>query len=102
MKASDILAEAARIMDERGKQYDQPDGERSMARVITAFNAITGHSLTEHEGWLIMSILKMVRQWQNPNTVHADSLLDNVAYAALLAESYMCSTQSGTTDSGTE
>ena len=28
------------LMDERGKQYDQPSGERSMLAAVTAFNAI--------------------------------------------------------------
>ena len=100
MNAEKILGQAAELMAERGRQYDKPEGERSMAACIAAFNAITGRSLTESEGWLIMSLLKMVRQWQNPNKVHIDSLLDGVAYMALLAESCMCSTPSGITDSG--
>lgn len=100
MRAPDLLRKASDLMDERGKQYDKPEGERSMAGVMQAFNAITGRDLTEQDGWLIMLLLKMKRQWQNPSKPHQDSLEDAIAYAALLGESYMCSTPSGTS-SGT-
>jgi len=83
--AISFLNKAADLMGERGKQYDQPDGERSMGRAVTAFNAITGRDITEAEGWLLQQILKDVRQWQRP-TFHRDSAEDCVAYAALKAE----------------
>ena len=89
MKAPELLRRAAEIMDERGKQYDKPDGERSMGRAVAAFNAITGRELTESEGWLLLQVLKDVRQWQNPNKAHQDSLEDCIAYAALKAESML-------------
>lgn len=73
-------------MEERGKQYDKPEGERSMGKTVQVFNIITGHDLTEADGWLLMQILKDVRQWQTPN-YHEDSALDCVAYSALKAES---------------
>lgn len=57
-----------------------------MGKIIVAFNAITGRDLTEQEGWLIMLLLKQVRQWSTEQ-YHHDSALDSVAYAALLAES---------------
>jgi hypothetical protein len=84
-KAGDFLAQASSLMQERGKQYDQPGGERSMGRAIKAFNVITGSDLTEYEGWLLMSLLKRVRQCSGP--YHKDSAEDAVAYAALEAES---------------
>ena len=74
------------VQAERGKEYDQPGGERSMGRVVRAFNAITGKDLTEAEGWLLMQILKDVRQWQNPGRYHEDSALDGVSYSSLKAE----------------
>lgn len=83
--APELLNEAARIMEERGKQYDKPEGERSMAKTITAFNIITGKNLTEVEGWLFMQILKDVRFFQN-STPHEDSVKDKIAYAALFGE----------------
>lgn len=89
MNAQDFLQEALDVMAERGKQYDKPDGERSMGKTVAAFNAMTGHALTEQDGWLLMETLKNVRQWQTPQKSHKDSLLDCVAYAALKAEAMM-------------
>ena len=89
MKAPDYLLKAAAIMEERVKQYDSPQGERSMEDTITAFNAITGYQLTEANGWLLLALLKMVRD--NKNEAHEDSCLDLVAYAALYAEARLCS-----------
>ena len=83
--APDFLKRAADLMAERGKQYDSTDGERSMERTVTAFNAITGHKLTEAEGWLLMQCLKDVRQWQRTE-YHPDSAEDCIAYAALKSE----------------
>ena len=84
-KAQDLLHRAASLMDERGKQYDQRSGERSMAATVTAFNAIAGYHLTEADGFLLLAILKMVRD-QSRETPHEDSLHDLVAYASLYGE----------------
>lgn len=83
--AADFLAKAGSLMTSRGKEYDKAEGERSMARTVSAFNSITGQSLTEAEGWLLLQVLKDVRQWQRPE-YHADSAEDGVAYSALKAE----------------
>lgn len=84
--APELLNKAADIMEERGKQYDKPEGERSMGRAVKAFNAITGHQLIESDGWLLLQVLKDVRDRQRANA-HIDSLEDCIAYAALKAES---------------
>lgn len=84
-KAQDLLHRAASLMDERGKQYDQRSGERSMQATVTAFNAITGYGLTEADGFLLMAILKMVRD-QSREMPHRDSIDDLVAYASLYGE----------------
>lgn len=86
IKANDFLIKASDLMVERGKQYDKPHGERSMGRAVAAFNCITGHKLVESEGWLLLQVLKDVRQFQNPDKPHMDSLEDCIAYAALKAE----------------
>lgn len=86
MKAEQFLRNGADVLAERGKEYDKPEGERSMARTVAAFKAITGKELTEAEGWLFMECLKNVRQWQNPDRYHEDSAVDCVNYAALKAE----------------
>ena len=84
-KAQDLLHRAADLMDERGKQYDQPSGERSMLAAVTAFNAIAGYHLTEADGFLLMALLKMVRD-QKRETPHRDSIEDLVSYASLYGE----------------
>lgn len=84
--AGEFLRSALNTLAQRGKDYDKPEGERSAAAVAVAFNAITGRNLTEAEVWLILQLVKDVRQWQNPGRYHADSALDCVAYAALKAE----------------
>lgn len=83
--ATEFLDTAASTLGERGKQYD-PAGkqERSMTAIVAAFNAIYPRNpLTVHMGWQFMCLVKMVRGATKP---HADSALDQVAYAALAAE----------------
>ena len=84
--AQGFLEAALATLNQRGKDYDKPAGERSAASVAKAFNAITGRNVTEQEVWLILQLVKDVRQWQQPDRYHADSALDSVAYAALKAE----------------
>lgn len=86
--APQILERAAGHMKDRAATYDKPDGERSMGRTVTAFNAITGRDLKESEGWLLLQILKDVRDRQR-DAPHVDSLEDCVSYAALKAEARM-------------
>ena len=83
--APDLLAKAAGHMAERGKQYDNPEGERSMAATVAAFNGLRRRDLTEAEGWAFMALLKMNRLFQKPG-YHSDSAEDGVAYMALLGE----------------
>lgn len=83
--ATKLLCNAADIMEQRGKQYDNPAGERSMAKTVAAFNAVTGRDLTEAEGWLMMAVLKMVRDRQRA-LAHKDSCEDLIAYASLYGE----------------
>lgn len=85
VSATEFLEFAAGHMRARAATYDQPTGERSMGKTVAAFNAITGHSLKESEGWLLMLLLKQVRLFQR-DVFHRDSAEDAVAYAALLAE----------------
>src|SRR5690348_4378276 len=85
MNANELLKRAAYLMGDRAREYDKPEGERSMARAVEAFNIITGHTLKPSEGWLLLQVLKDVRQWQRVG-YHADSAEDCIAYAALKAE----------------
>lgn len=59
-----------------------------MGRTVQAFNVITGRNLTESEGWLLLQLLKDVRDRQR-QVPHVDSLEDCIAYAALKAEARM-------------
>lgn len=84
--APELLRRASDIMEQRAREYDKPEGERSVASVVKALNAIVGReALTEAEGWLFMELLKNVRLF-SAKRYHADSALDGIAYAALMAE----------------
>lgn len=85
MKATQFLSEAAAVQQDRGAEYDSPEGERSGDRIAAAFNAITGKDITPAEVYLILQITKDVRQW-TASEYHHDSALDCVSYAALKAE----------------
>lgn len=87
--APDLLNQAAALLAERGKQYDTSGQERSAAKIVAAFNAITGRDLTPGEGWLFLMMLKAVRFYSNTETSHRDSLEDLIAYVALHAEEYL-------------
>lgn len=86
-----ILGRAQAIQEQRAKDYDQPGGERSMSTTVAAFNIMTRRDqkewapLSESEGWLLMQILKDVRDRSTPKP-HRDSLEDCVSYSALKAE----------------
>lgn len=84
-KAADLLDRAGQHMKDRAATYDKPEGERSMAATVAAFNAQTGRDLTESEGWLLMVNLKIVRDRQRERP-HRDSIEDLVAYGALYGE----------------
>ena len=83
--ASNIVDAALQHIKDRATTYDSPEGERSALKTAQAFNAITGKDLTEAEVFLLLQILKDVRQWQK-GIPHQDSLEDCIAYAALKAE----------------
>lgn len=83
--APSLLQAAAKHMADRAATYDKPGGERSMRQTVTLFNELTGHNVTEAEGWSFMLLLKLVRDHTTANG-HPDSQEDAIAYAALMAE----------------
>ena len=99
MKAPEILTRSSEIMAERAKQYDSPQGERSMGKAVAAFNAVTGQSLSEANGWLLMALLKMVRD-NTTDKPHEDSINDLVAYGALYGEARLAAINEGWIDWG--
>lgn len=82
--AGDFLGAALGHLEDRAATYDSPQGERSMGRTVEAFNAITGHKLSEEQGWLFMSCLKLVRSQQG--AFKSDNFEDLIAYGALQGE----------------
>lgn len=82
--APEILAAAAQCISDRAATRDLP-AERSMARNVRAFNALTGHTLTERDGWLFMVTLKAARATAGSH--NPDDYIDGAAYFALAGES---------------
>lgn len=89
MDSLEILKKCVDIQSERGSEYESSGNkERSMEAIVKAFNAVTGHNLSETEGWYFMEVLKGVRFFTaiKNGKVHTDSLIDAVSYASLRAE----------------
>ena len=64
-----------------------------MGRAVYALKIILGgDGLTESEGWLLLQILKDVRDRQR-TLPHVDSLEDGIAYSALKAEARLSEEQ---------
>lgn len=81
--AVDVLNLAAATIDNRAASRDVAK-ERSMARCVNTFNAMTGHNISEADGWLFMQYLKHSRS--RGGSFRFDDYLDDVAYAALKTE----------------
>lgn len=83
-RADQILAAGAKHLADRAATRDQPEGERSMARTVAAFNAMYGKELTVEQGWQFMVLLKMARS--AAGAFNLDDYEDGAAYFALAAE----------------
>lgn len=81
-RAQKMLQAAIDIQTDRGRIYG--NAERSMPTVVAAFNAATGHNLSEVDGWQFMEILKLVRS--RSGEFHADNFIDGASYASLAGE----------------
>ncbi len=82
--AEQFLYAGADHFEKRKKKYDKPEGERSMANTVKMFNTLTGHNLSEQQGWKFMILLKTVRSEHGP--FHADDYEDAAAYCGLAGE----------------
>jgi len=85
MKAEELLNSTNDLFQEMGKECNSSDGERSMKETIIAFNSLTGKTLTESDGMLILALLKIARD-QKRNITKNSTGKDIVAYATLYAE----------------
>lgn len=83
-RAPEFLQNAIDAIANRASERDQ-ERERSMARCVEVFNALTDHALSEREGWMFMVCLKMVRAQQG--ALQLDDYVDGGAYFALAGES---------------
>lgn len=83
--ATDILQEATECLTARAVERDREGGERSMKAAVEAFNALTGHKLSEADGWNFMLVLKLARSYGG--CFKLDDYIDAAAYAALAGES---------------
>lgn len=90
-RPNEILQDAIKTLVQRGHEYDAAGEERSMAKVVEIFNAITDNDLTETEGWTFMLALKLARMTRGKSKL--DTFVDLSAYAALLGE-HMLDTKS--------
>jgi len=85
--ATQYLNECIEVQKQRGEQYDSAGtGERSFAAAAKAYNSLTGQNLKGSDVCLLLTCVKAVRQYSNPNRLHEDSLLDGVSYLSLWAE----------------
>lgn len=82
--ATDILQEATECLTARAVERDKGTSERSMKAAVEAFNALTGHELTESDGWLAMVCLKAARA--EGGKFRLDDYIDGAAYFALYGE----------------
>ena len=88
MKAYEYCKNAATTMEQRGREngYGNEKEERIAKQIAAVFNALTGRDLTEQDAWTFLICPKLVRQHRKHRE---DNIVDLVAYAALLGESYM-------------
>lgn len=85
-QAEDFLKAGLEVLIQRGKQRNTNGGkERNMSSIVKIFAALTGHELTEDQGWLFMTCLKLVRS-QTAASFDEDSFVDGINYLALSAE----------------
>lgn len=82
--ATEFLQAGIDHLKSRAATYDSPGGERSMGRAVSALNEITGLTVTEEQGWLLMTLLKAVRSQQGD--YREDSYEDGAAYFSLMGE----------------
>ena len=78
-----ILQDASQAILDRAASRDI-EAERSMARTVKAFNALTGHDVSERDGWIFMAVLKAARA--TAGSFNADNFADGAGYFGLAGE----------------
>ncbi len=83
--AAEILKTGIDVQESRGVERDAPDGERTMGKIISAFNILEGTELTETQGWRFMVVLKLARAVNG--ALNIDDYVDMASYSSLAGES---------------
>ena len=87
--AVQLLQQAVSVNLEHETDRDLEGHERAMRKTVAAFNALTGHELTERDGNIFMTLVKMGRDQQRVILglpVNADDFIDGVNYLAFAGE----------------
>lgn len=85
IKSTMFLEEALKDQQRKGELRESQEGERSMGKIVAAFNGVKGSQvLSETDGWLFMVLLKLVRS--DNGKFHSDDYSDAASYASLLGE----------------
>ena len=85
LTADQLIREVSSVLKQRGEQRDSSQGERSMERIVSVFNALHGTELTVEQGWSFMVCLKLVRSFTG-TAFRKDDYLDLIGYSGLLGE----------------
>lgn len=87
-----ILNQAVQELRQRGTMYDgkgYQGGERSMAKTVEIFKAMTGIELSELDGWRFLMCLKLARSTTGKPKL--DTYVDLAGYAGLAGECALAS-----------
>ncbi len=83
MDASEVMKKAIGIVEGHSKDRDIGK-ERAMKQIVSVFNALTGHELSELDGHMFMVCLKLVRMQRNPSEL--DNYVDAIGYLGMGGE----------------
>lgn len=87
--AVQLLQRAVEINQLHESDRDLENNERAMRRTVAAFNALTGYDLTERDGNIFMTLVKMGRDQQRVMLglpVNPDDFIDGANYLAFAGE----------------
>lgn len=82
MKYSDTLMQAARIVDERGKQYGTVD--ECFSRIAKMASAFFGEEISEYKIAMILHMTKLGRIGEKQS--YEDNYVDGINYLAFAAQ----------------
>lgn len=81
----ELLREAAADIHKKAGLSAGQTGDKLMVRAINSFNAMTGHNLSEREGYVFMSLLKMAKTQVAEDNAEEAAQADYISTAAYVA-----------------